>query len=67
MGGEVTRLPFPIPALLALSIIVSLAISGCAVVQGLASAGSGYLTHKEFNDHDARIDALETRVKVLDK
>ena len=62
-----TRLPLSIPALLALGIIISLAISGCAVVQGLASASGGYLTHKEFNEQDGRIDDIEFRLKSLER
>ena len=64
-----TRVPYPILVLLALGAMISLMISlpGCAVLQGAASATGGYLTKSEFDQHDDRIDAIEGRVKSIER
>ena len=60
-----TRVPYPILVLLALGAMISL--PGCAVLQGAASATGGYLTKSEFDQHDDRIDAIERRVKSIER
>ena len=64
-----TRVPLPILTLLALGLIISLlmVLPGCAVIQGGVSAAGGYMTHKEFDEHDGRMDALETRVRAMER
>jgi len=46
-------------------------MSGCAILQPVASAGAGFYTHKRIDDLEEktqpnRIDALEDRVKDLE-
>ena len=53
--------------LLTIGVIIYLAVAGCAPLQWTASAAGGYLTSEEFTEHDGRIDALETRVKALER